>query len=75
MRLFGVKTTIPYYLEMIQSDEFQQGLLTTGLVDDHPEWLKYSNKSLPQHKAAVIGAAITLYSKKYKIIAGTWQKS
>ena len=66
MRMFGVKTTIPYYLEMIQSEEFKQGLFTTGLVDAHPEWLKYSNKSLPQHKAAVIAAAITMYSQKVK---------
>jgi pyruvate carboxylase subunit A len=66
MRMFGVKTTIPYYLEMIQSEEFQQGLFTTGLVEAHPEWLKYSNKSLPQHKAAVIAAAITMYSQKVK---------
>lgn len=63
MRLFGVKTTIPYYLEMLKSDEFKQGLVTTGLVDAHPEWLRYSNKSLPQHKAAVIAAAIAAYSK------------
>lgn len=66
MRLFGVKTTIPYYLEMIQSEEFHQGLLTTDLIDAHPEWLKYSNKSLPHHKAAVIAAAITMYSQKGK---------
>lgn len=64
MRLFGVKTTIPYYLELIQSEEFQQGLMTTNFVDAHPECLKYSNKSLPQHKAAVIAAALALYSKK-----------
>lgn len=66
MRMFGVKTTIPYYLEMIQSVEFQQGLLNTGFVDAHPEWLKYSNKSLPQHKAAVIAAAIALCSQQIK---------
>jgi len=66
MRLFGVKTTIPYYLEMIQSEEFHQGLFTTGLIEAHPEWLKYSNKSLPHHKAAVIAAAITMYSQKGK---------
>jgi pyruvate carboxylase subunit A len=64
MRMFGVKTTIPYYLEMIKSEEFQRGFLTTGLVEAHPEWLRYSNKSLPQHKAAVIAAAIALYSQK-----------
>jgi pyruvate carboxylase subunit A len=61
MRMFGVKTTIPYYLEMIKSKEFQEGKLTTNLIESHPEWLKYSNKSLPQHKAAVIAAAIAMY--------------
>lgn len=66
MRLFGVKTTIPYYLEMIQAEEFQRGELTTNLVEDHLEWLKYSNKSLPQHKAAVIAAAIAGYSQNDK---------
>lgn len=60
MRLFGVKTTIPYYLEMIKSPEFQQGKLTTSLVESHPEWLNYSNKSLPQHKAAVIAGVIAM---------------
>ncbi|MDP1603668.1 MAG: acetyl-CoA carboxylase biotin carboxylase subunit [Legionella sp.] len=60
MRLFGVKTTIPYYLEMLKSDAFKEGNLTTNLVEAHPEWLRYSNKSLPQHKAAVIAAAIAM---------------
>jgi len=58
MRLFGVKTTIPFYLEMLKSDAFQQGRFNTGLIDENPQWLHYSNKSLPQHKAAVIAAAI-----------------
>jgi pyruvate carboxylase subunit A len=66
MRMDGVKTTISYYLELIQSAEFQHGLVTTGFVEAHPEWLKYSNKSLAQHKAAVIAAAIAMYSQDVK---------
>ncbi|ETO94155.1 acetyl-CoA carboxylase biotin carboxylase subunit [Legionella oakridgensis] len=62
MRLFGVKTTIPFYLEMLKSQELQQGLFDTGLLEAHPEWLRYSNKSLPTHKAAIIAAAIAAYS-------------
>lgn len=61
MRLFGVKTTIPFYLEMLDSKAFQEGKLNTGLIEAHPEWLRYSNKSSPQHKAAVIAAAIAAY--------------
>lgn len=64
MRLFGVKTTIPYYLEMLKSDAFQQGHMTTTLIENHPEWLRYSNKSLPQHKAAIIAAVLALASQE-----------
>ncbi len=64
MRLFGVKTTIEYYLEMLKSDELQSGQLTTSLVENHPEWLSYSNKSLPQHTAAVIAAALACMDKR-----------
>ncbi|KTD07446.1 acetyl-CoA carboxylase biotin carboxylase subunit [Legionella jamestowniensis] len=64
MRVFGVKTTIPFYLEMLKSKEFQEGMLTTGLIEAHPEWLRYSNKSLPHHKAAVIAAALAHYNKQ-----------
>ncbi|MCW8396724.1 hypothetical protein OQI99_13830 [Legionella sp. PATHC039] len=45
---------------MIKSEEFQKGVFNTGLVEAYPEWLKYSNKSLPQNKAAVIAAVIAL---------------
>lgn len=60
MRLFGIKTTIPYYLKILESKEFQSGLLNTALVENHPEWLRYSNKPLPHHRAAVIASAIAL---------------
>lgn len=63
MRLFGVKTTIPFYLEMLKSDALQKGLINTGIIEAHPEWLQYSNKSLPQHKAAVIAAAIAAHMR------------
>jgi pyruvate carboxylase subunit A len=63
MRLFGVKTTIPFYLEMLNSEEFQHGLVNTALIENHPEWLRYSNKSLPQHKAAAIAAAIVFLNR------------
>ncbi len=63
MRVFGVKTTIPYYQEMLQSEELQQGHFSTNLIESHPEWLNYSNKALPHHKAAVIAAAIAAFSR------------
>lgn len=66
MRVFGVKTTIPFYLEMLKSKAFQEGSLTTGLIEEHPEWLRYSNKSLPHHKAAVIAAALAHFNRHFE---------
>ncbi|MCP0913915.1 MULTISPECIES: acetyl-CoA carboxylase biotin carboxylase subunit [Legionella] len=67
MRLFGVKTTIPYYLEMLNSAELQQAQFDTGIIEAHPEWLKYSNKSIPQHKAAIIAAAIAISNQSVEL--------
>ncbi len=63
LRLFGVKTTILYYLEMLKAEEFKKGSFTTALIESHPEWLNYSNKALPQQQAAVIAAALAIYNK------------
>jgi pyruvate carboxylase subunit A len=63
MRLFGVKTTISYYLEILKTKEFQQGNFNTGFVDTNPELLNYSSKLFAQHKATVIAAAIAAFSK------------
>lgn len=64
MRLFGIKTTIPFYLEMLKSTALTQGKLHTGVIPEHPQWCQYSNKSLPQHKAAVIAAALAAFHAK-----------
>lgn len=61
MRVFGVKTTIPFYLELLNSMDVQAGRWDTSLIESHPEWLRYSNKSQPHHKAAVIAAAMAAY--------------
>jgi pyruvate carboxylase subunit A len=58
MSLSGVKTTIPYYLEIIKTPEFHEGRLTTRFVDDHPELTNYIVKRPPEDLAAAIGAVI-----------------
>lgn len=65
MRLFGVKTTIPFYLEMLDSKVFQDGRFTTNLIDTHPEWLDYSEKTFPQHIATVIASVIACRAANY----------
>jgi len=54
----GVKTTIPYQLEILRSAEFQNGHFDTGFVAAHPELTDYSVKRSNREVAAAIGAAL-----------------
>lgn len=59
--LYGVKTTIPYYLEILNSEEFKSGHFNTGFVEAHPELTQYSVRRSSRHVAAAIGAAIAAH--------------
>ncbi len=59
--VFGVKTTIPYYLEILNSEEFRSGHFNTGFVEAHPELTQYSVRPASIHIAAAIGAAIAAH--------------
>ncbi|MGD8569923.1 MAG: acetyl-CoA carboxylase biotin carboxylase subunit [Gammaproteobacteria bacterium] len=59
--VFGVKTTIPYYLEILESDEFRSGKFNTGFVEAHPELTQYSVRPSSRDIAAAIGAAIAAH--------------
>jgi len=56
--LHGVKTTIPYQLEILKSPEFQMGEFNTGFVEAHPELNKYSVKRSNRDVAAAVAAAV-----------------
>ncbi len=60
--LHGVKTTIPYQLEILKNAEFQSGNFDTSFVESHPELTNYSVRRPPRELAAVIGAAIAAYT-------------
>jgi pyruvate carboxylase subunit A len=61
INVYGVKTTIPYYQEILKSAEFQSGRFNTGFVDAHPELTEYSVRPSSRHVAAAIGAAIAAH--------------
>jgi pyruvate carboxylase subunit A len=63
IRVHGIKTTIPYQLEIIKSDEFRSGIIDTGFVDAHPELNKYSERRPPRELAAAIAAAIAAHHR------------
>ncbi|MDH5395178.1 MAG: acetyl-CoA carboxylase biotin carboxylase subunit, partial [Gammaproteobacteria bacterium] len=56
--LHGVKTTIPYYIEILASADFQTGKFNTGFVDMHPELTNYSVKRSSREIVAAIAAAL-----------------
>ena len=61
MTVYGVKTTIPYYLEILQNQEFRDGRFDTSFVEMHPELIQYDT---PRHKdllAAAIASAIAAH--------------
>lgn len=62
MGLFGIKTTIPYYLEILKHPEFREADFNTGFVEKYPELIHYSNKPRPEVLASVIAAAMAAHT-------------
>ncbi|HET9123009.1 MAG TPA: carbamoyl phosphate synthase, partial [Acidiferrobacteraceae bacterium] len=61
MGVSGVKTTIPYHLEILKTAEFRAGQLDTGFVEQHPELINYSVRRPSAHIAAAVAAAIAAH--------------
>ncbi|HHJ15986.1 MAG TPA: acetyl-CoA carboxylase biotin carboxylase subunit, partial [Gammaproteobacteria bacterium] len=61
IRLFGLKTTIPYQLEILKSAHFQSGKFDTSFVESHPELINYSVHRSSRHLAAALGAAVAAH--------------
>ena len=59
--VFGVKTTIPYYLEIMNNKQFKEANFNTGFVDSHPELINYQSQFPPELMAAAISAAIAAH--------------
>jgi len=56
--VYGIKTTIPYYMEILKSEDFRQAHFDTSFVEQHPELVQYQLRRPPHEVAAAIGAAI-----------------
>jgi pyruvate carboxylase subunit A len=56
--VYGVKTTIPYYLEILRAPEFRRGRFDTGFVEKHPDLVDYSVRRPPAELAAAYAAAL-----------------
>jgi pyruvate carboxylase subunit A len=61
MGVYGVKTTIPYYLEILKSAHFQAANFDTSFVEMHPELTHYSVYRPTRNIAVAIGVAVAAH--------------
>jgi pyruvate carboxylase subunit A len=61
MLIYGVKTTIPYYLEILKHPDFRNADFNTSFVESHPELINYITKIPPELRAAAISAVIAAH--------------
>lgn len=61
MIIYGVKTTIPYYQQILKHPEFRSADFNTSFVESHPELTNYKNEIPPEVIAAAISAAIAAH--------------
>jgi len=59
--VYGVKTTIPYHLEILNTADFRNANFTTAFVEEHPELAEYSSRRPPRELAAAISAAVVAH--------------
>ncbi len=61
MIVFGVKTTIPYYREILKNPDFRSGKFNTSFVETHPNLTQYTERRPPELVAVAISAAIAAH--------------
>ena len=61
MVVYGVKTTIPYYQEIMKHPDFKNANFNTSFVEAHPELTNYATELPPELIAAAISAAIAAH--------------
>ncbi|UCC55750.1 MAG: acetyl-CoA carboxylase biotin carboxylase subunit [Gammaproteobacteria bacterium] len=60
--VYGVRTTIPYYLEILKVPEFRAGTFDTGFVEQHPELVHYKTSRPTRELSAAIAAAVAAHA-------------
>ena len=58
MMVSGIKTTIPYYLQILDNPDFRSGNFDTSFVESHPELTNYGIERPREELALAISAAL-----------------
>ncbi|MBP9723135.1 MAG: acetyl-CoA carboxylase biotin carboxylase subunit [Gammaproteobacteria bacterium] len=61
MVLFGVRTTIPYYLEILKTEKFQNANIDTNFIEQNSELTRYPERTTKHAMATVLAAACAHY--------------
>ena len=61
MLVYGVKTTIPYYQEILKHPDFRAADFNTSFVESNPQLTNYATAFPPELIAAAISAAIAAH--------------
>ncbi len=59
--VFGVRTTIPYHLAIVNHPVFRSGVFDTGFIAAHPELTDYPGRRSDRHLAVAIAAALAAH--------------
>jgi pyruvate carboxylase subunit A len=62
MGVFGIKTTIPFYREILRHPAFRRGSFDTGFLEANPQLLAYSCKRRKEEIATALAAAIAAHA-------------
>lgn len=60
--LYGVKSTIPYHLQILNTNDFIEARFDTGFVEAHPELIDYSLKRSLHEIVTAISATLAAHS-------------
>jgi pyruvate carboxylase len=61
--ILGVKTTIPYFQQIVNDPDFQQMKFDTSYIDDHPQLLEYREEEREVDKIARLIAEINAHGR------------
>jgi acetyl-CoA carboxylase, biotin carboxylase subunit len=62
MEVHGIRTTKPYYENILRHPKFREADFTTAFVDEHPELTEYTQKQCKTDIAAAIAVAVAAHA-------------
>lgn len=64
IKFSGVKTTIPFYRQILSDPDFRSGVFDTSFIDTHPHLLEYKERTPPEDRALAVAAALVAHMEK-----------